>query len=514
MERAGNISAKSSRIAKNTVLLYFRMFLLMLIGLYTSRVVLKALGVEGFGIWNAVAGVVAMFSVVSNSITSAVSRYITFSLGKGDSDRLRRIFSTSLVIQFILCGVILVLGETLGLWFLHTQMDIPEGRMGAAGWVLQCSLLIMMVNLISVPYNADIIAHEHMKAFAYVSIVEAVLKLGVALLLALSPADKLISYSVLMVAVAVIVRFLYSIYCRRHFGESRGKLVCEKALVKEMSGFAGWNFFGTTAYLFNTQGVNLLCNVFFGVGVNAARGVAVKVQGAIMQFVNNFTTALNPQITKSYAENNRDYCYHLVCRGAKYTYLLLLFFAIPLFFEADILLRLWLGDVPEGAVLFSKLTIIAVMADMLGNSLAYLEMATGDVKKYYIIVGGVSFLVFPASWILFRLGFPPEVSYYVFIAVYTVLVGIKLAILKAQTGFPVGKFLREVVLKIALVTVPAGLLTWGVWSLLPYGWARLLATLLASTAGIAGFSYLFALTPGEKAFFLKGFKHLKNEPLP
>lgn len=514
MERTGGISEKSSRIAKNTALLYLRMFLLMAIGLYTSRVVLKALGVEGFGTWNAVAGIVAMFSVVSNSITSAISRYITFSLGKGDSEKLRRIFSTSLVIQFILCAVILILGETLGLWLLHTRMQIPEGSMTAAGWVLQCSMLIMMVNLVSVPYNADIIAHEHMRAFAYVSIVEAVLKLGAALLLAFSPADKLISYSVLMVAVAVIVRFLYSVYCRRHFEESRGKIVFEKALVKEMSGFAGWNFLGTTAYLFNTQGVNLLCNVFFGVGVNAARGVAVKVQGTIMQFVNNFTTALNPQITKSYAEGNRDYCNHLVCRGAKYTYLLLLFFALPLFFEAGILLRLWLGEVPEGAVLFTKLTVIAVMADMLGNSLAYLEMATGDIKRYYIIVGGISFLVFAASWVLFALGFPPEVSYYAFIAVYTALVGVKLAILKRQIGFPVGKFLREVILKAVLVTVPAGLLTWAVWSLVPGGWARLLATLAASTAAIAGFSYLFALTPGEKAFLLKGFKTLRNEPLP
>ncbi len=502
MEQRGQISERSSRIAKNTVLLYFRMFLLMLIGLYTSRVVLKALGVDDFGIWNAVGGIVAMFTVVSGSITNAISRYITFSLGKGDAEKLRRVFSTSIIIQLLFSAVIILLGETLGVWFLHEKMSIPPERIGAAGWVLQCSLAMMAINLVAVPYNACIIAHEEMKAFAYVSIVEAALKLGVALLLALSPADKLVTYSVLMVLVALIVRSLYSLYCKRHFPESRGRIRFDASLIREMAGFAGWNFFGSTAYLFNTHGINILSNIFFGVGVNAARGVAAKVQGTVMQFVNNFTTALNPQITKAYAEGNREYCFHLVCRGAKYTWLLLLLFALPLWFEGDILLTIWLGNVPEGAVLFTRLSIVAVMADMLGNSLAYLELATGNIRKYYLIIGSVSFLVFPISWILFRCGFPPQAAYWTFAAVYLLLVPLKLMILKAQVGFPSGLFVRGTILPVFAVTAASFLCVKAVQALIPAGGWRLAATVLVTAAGTGAFSWLFALTRGEKDFIL------------
>lgn len=502
MRTGGQISEKSSRIARNTALLYFRMFLLMIIGLYTSRVVLKALGVDNFGIWNAVGGIVAMFAIVSGSVTGAISRYISYSLGKGDEARLRRIFSTSIIIQIILGVLIILLGETFGLWFLREKMSIPEGRMGAADVVLQCSLAIMVVNLIAVPYNADIIAHEQMKAFAYVSVIEASLKLGVALLLAVSPADKLKTYALLMVAVALTVRFMYSLYCRRHFQESRGRLVFDRSLLKEMAGFAGWNFFGSTAYLFNTQGINILSNIFFGVGVNAARGVAAKVEGTVMQFVTNFTTALNPQITKSFAENNHDYCFHLVCRGAKYTWLLLLFFALPVWFEGETLIRLWLGNVPEGAVLFTRLSILAIMADMLGNSLAILELATGDIKKYYLIIGSVSFLVFPISWILFKLGMPAHASYYVFTAVYLVLVPLKLIILRGQTGFPIPLYLKDVILPAFSVAGASFALVWALRLVLPCSPWNTLITILACIVATAAFSWLFAMTRGEKDYLL------------
>ena len=305
-------SANNKRIAKNTLLLYVRTLFVMLVTLYTSRVVLNTLGVSDYGIYNVVGGVVAMFSVISVSLSSSISRFITYELGHGDFDKLKRIFSTSINIQVGISLVILVLAEVFGVWFLNTKMNIPAERMTAANWVLQCSLLSFIIGLISVPYNACIIAHERMSAFAYISILEVVLKLAVVYMLLVSPYDKLATYAVLLVVVALIVRLTYGQYCKRHFEESRYRFVHDKSLIKEMTGFAGWSFFGNGAYMLNTQGVDMLINIFFGVTFNAARGVATQVQNAVMQFVNNFTVAVNPQITKSYASGEREYMYKLV----------------------------------------------------------------------------------------------------------------------------------------------------------------------------------------------------------
>lgn len=345
-------SANNKRIAKNTLLLYFRTLFIMLVTLYTSRVVLNTLGVTDYGIYNVVGGVVMMFSVISGSLSSSISRFITYELGHGDFEKLKRIFSTSVNIQIGISILILVLAELFGVWFLNAKMNIPAERLSAANWVLQCSLLSFIINLISVPYNACIIAHERMSAFAYISILEAVLKLAVVYMLLVSPYDKLATYAILLVVVALIIRMAYSLYCRRHFEESRYKFVYDKPLVKEMTGFAGWSFFGNGAYMLNVQGVDMLINIFFGVTLNAARGVATQVQNAVMQFVNNFTVAVNPQITKSYAAGEMEYMYKLVCRGARFAYFLLLLFVVPIVCEADYILRLWLKLVPEYAPTF------------------------------------------------------------------------------------------------------------------------------------------------------------------
>lgn len=255
-------STNNKRIAKNTLLLYIRTLFIMLITLYTSRVILNTLGVSDYGIYNVVGGVVAMFSVISSSLSSSISRFITYELGHGDFERLKRIFTTSVNIQIGISFVILVLAETFGLWFLNTKMNIPANRMTAANWVLQCSLISFIINLISLPYNACIIAHEKMSAFAYISILEAILKLTVVYMLLISPYDKLSTYAVLLVIVALLIRLAYGQYCKRHFEESRYKFVYDKPLIKEMTGFAGWSFFGNGAYMLNTQGVDMLINIF------------------------------------------------------------------------------------------------------------------------------------------------------------------------------------------------------------------------------------------------------------
>ena len=292
-------TSNNKRIAKNTLMLYMRTMLTMAITLFTSRVILQVLGVDDYGIYNVVGGFVAMFGIVSGALTSSISRFLTFELGKGDTSRLNKIFCTSLNIQICISLLIVLLGELIGLWFLNYKMNIPPERLLAANWVLHCSLIAFAINLISIPFNAAIIANERMSTFAYVSILEVSCKLIIVYMLYLSPIDKLISYAILMVCVSLVVQSVYAIYCKRYFPECTYHRYFDKSLIKQMTGFAGWTFFTNGAMLFNTQGINILINIFFGVSVNAARGIATQVEAAVMRFVNDFTTAINPQITKN-----------------------------------------------------------------------------------------------------------------------------------------------------------------------------------------------------------------------
>ena len=509
------ISSNSSLVARNTVMLTFRMLLLLLIGLYTSRVIIHALGQDDYGLYNAVASFVTLFTMVTNAISMAVSRFLAFELGSGNTAKLSRVFSTSVVIQLIFCGILLLLTETFGLWYVHHVMNIPDGRTTAAVWVLQCSMGVLMLSLLSVPYNATIIAHERMSAFAYISILEAVLKLGVALLIGFTSSDKLKAYALLMLAVALIVRCTYAFYCRSHFEESRSRMSFDKSLLHEMTGFAGWNLLGSGAYVVNTHGVNQLVNVFFGVGVNAARGVALQIETIVRQFVSNFLTAINPQITKSYAGGDVGRSFRLVNKGAKFAFLIVWTIALPLCFEADLLLDIWLGHVvPAYSALFVKLSVFVALVDMLCAPAVTLELATGDIKKFYLIVGALTLLVLPISWVLFALGGAPQVSYWVFLIVYVVVDIAKLLVLSGQTGFDLRAFAREVLLPavlVALVSLPAA---WAAARLVADPLWRLLAVLAASTAAILAGSWLFALTPGEKAFVLERIPFRKRPSSP
>lgn len=448
-----NNQSKSKRIIKNTLMLYVRMILTMVISLFTSRIVLQTLGVEDYGIYNVVGGVVTMFSFFTSSLSAAISRFITFELGKKNVEKLSTIFSTSVNVLLLLSFVIIILIEVVGVWFLNNKLNIPVDRMQAANWTMQCSIAVFVINLISVPYNASIIAHEKMSAFAYISVLEVILKLAVAYMLYISPIDKLITYAVLLVLVALSIRLVYGIYCSINFAECKYRMIYDKSLLKQMTGFAGWNLMGSGAYLFNTQGVNIVTNMFFGVTFNAARGIATQVEGVVKHFVTNFTTALNPQITKSYAEGNIDYMNNLVCRGAKYSYFLMLFFTIPFLYEADEILKVWLGVVPEYAGIFLRLTMLGTLFDILGNSTANAAWATGDIRRYYIYVGGFGCLVFPLSYIAFALGCPAYTSYLIFMVVYIVLIFIKLYIIKGLLNFPVSKYYREVFLRIIPVSI-------------------------------------------------------------
>lgn len=493
-------SVATKRIAKNTLFLYCQTLVILVVSLFTSRVILNVLGVEDYGTYNVVGGVVAMFTAISGALSSAISRFITFELGKGDKKRLSVVFSSSVTIQIGISLIVLLIGEIVGVWFLNYQMNIPAERLYAANWVLQCSLFTFCVNLISVPYNACIIAHEKMDVFAYIGIFEASLKLGVCYLIMLSPWDKLISYAALLVCVSLIIRLTYGVYCHRHFAESHYKLVYEHQLLKEMTGFAGWNFFTNSAYIFNTQGVNILINIFFGVTVNAARGIATQVDHAIMHLVNSFTTALNPQITKNYAAGNREAMVSLVCQGAKFSYMLLLLLALPIMMETDYVLRLWLKIVPDHAVNFVRLAIMASLVNIIGKTGYTATLATGTIRRYVLWVTSVGCLVFPITWLVFYLGAPSEATYIVFIVVYIAVEGTRLWIMKGLLDFPVSKFILEVVVRIFLVTIASVPFPLLIVNLLHPSLYRAIITIIVSVISTMLCIYWLGLTRNERQF--------------
>ena len=497
-------SANNKRIAKNTLLLYFRMLFMMAVSLFTSRVILNTLGVEDYGINNVVGGVVAMFSVLSGSMSSSISRFITFELGKGDNKRLKTVFSTGINIQLGMSLIILLVAEAAGVWFLNYKMNIPEERMYAANWVFQCSILTFILGLLSVPYNAAIIAHEKMSAFAYISIIEVTLKLIIVYLLTISPYDRLITYSILFMLVGVLIRLIYGYYCKRHFEECTYHLVYDKAILKSMTSFAGWNFLGNGAYMLNTQGVNILMNMYFGVAVNAARGVATQVDAALKQFVNNFTTAVNPQITKSYAQGDLSNMHKLVCKSAKFSAFLMMFFAVPIILETDTILSLWLKNPPAYASVFLKWIIISSFMDtVLANSLVTSMFATGDIKKYQIIVTTVGCLVFPLSWLAFQLGFEPQVGYILYFIIYSILLFVRLYLLRDMVKLPIMMYVKEVLFKV----LPTMAICFSVPSILIFsmgeGVMRLIFTVVLSMIVTSITAYHFGLKESEKKYLIE-----------
>lgn len=385
-------------------MLYFRMIFVMLVSLYTSRVVLATLGIEDYGIYNVVGGVVVMFGFLNSAMSTSTSRYVTFALGKGLKEEQRKVFNTSLQIHLMIALLILLLAETVGLWFLQNKMIIAEQRQHAAFWVYQCSVLTMMGSIINVPFNASIIAHERMSAFAYISIFEVISKLGIVYLLVVVSIDKLIFYAVLLLVLQLLIQSVYVHYCMRHFEEVELKRVWSRPLFTEMLGFAGWNLMGNCAGVLSTQGVNVLLNMFFGPTVNAARSVAVQVQGAVSYFSANFQMALNPQITKNYAVGDLLAMHSLILRSARFSFFLLFLLSLPIYLMAQEILEIWLEDVPNFSAIFLQLSLMTVTIDSIANPLMMAAAATGNVRRYQTVVGGVIMLVTPIAYVALKMG--------------------------------------------------------------------------------------------------------------
>ena len=460
-------SSNYKRMAKNAAMLYFRMLLTMAVTLYTSRVVLQTLGVDDFGVYSVVAGFVTMLGFLNSAMASATQRFITFELGKPGAKDVRGIFSMSMNIHIVIALFVLLLGETIGLWFVKTQMTIPADRMIAAEWVFHLALFSFMVTIVSVPYNALIIAHERMSVFAWVSIIDVMLKLLIVFMLSLLGMDKLILYGLLSLAVVFIVFMIYRSYCHSRFTESRFRLYWDQSLFKIMLSYTGWNLWGNIAAVMSGQGVNVMLNIFFGPTVNAARAIAMQVSGALNSFVRNLQVAINPQIIKSYAAQDMDYMHRLVCYGAKYNFFLLLFLSMPVLINTNIILKTWLGVVPEYSAVFLQLIIVNILIDSISAPLMTSAQATGKIKLYQSVVGGVLLLNLPLSYYLLKIGSEPHIVVFAGIVSSILALLSRLVILKKLTSLPVKLFLQEVIIRSLLITSTVWVIYYFIFSKTP-----------------------------------------------
>ena len=450
-------SDNNKRIAKNTLLLYLRMFFTMAVSLYTSRAVLNTLGVVDYGVYNVVGGIVVVFSFVNGAMATATQRYITFALGKQDENWLKTVFSTSLQIHLMLSVAVVLLTETIGLWFLYNKMQIPVDRISAAFWVLQCSIGTSVIMILSVPYNATIIAHERMSAFAYISVLEVILKLAIVFLLLISPFDKLIFYAILFMLVQLGIRICYSTYCQRHFKETIYRRVWNKSLFKEMLGFAGWNVFGNMAGMLSAQGVNLILNVFFGPAINAARGLAVQVQTAIEQFAANFQMAANPQITKTYAQGDLESMHKLIIRTSRITFFLLFMFTLPLFFYAEGILKLWLKIVPQYTAIFLQLSLLVSIVDGVAYPLMTGAQATGKIRKFLTVIAVIALMIAPVSYVVLKLGAKPYMVYVVHLVICSSIFVVRLYLIKPLINLNISQYYKGLfssIFPVAFISTP------------------------------------------------------------
>lgn len=506
-------SINRKRIVKNTGLLYFRMLLTMLVSLYTSRIVLNVLGMEDFGIYGIVSGVSIFFTFLNSAMSGSTSRFLTFELGRNNRERLQRTFSAAFSIHLLIALLIIILGETLGLWIFENTLNIPEERMHAARWVYQLSIFLTAANILRVPYNAIIIAHEKMSFYAYTEILYVLMKLGIVYILLIGNIDKLILYAILMFTVTLLLLLIYIVYCLRKFEECRLKLVRDKEILYPMLKFSIWDTFGSMGGMARTQGVNFLLNIFFGTIFNTANSIANQVQGTIMTFANNVLTAVRPQIVKTYAVGEFENTRYLVFNTSKFTYLLLLALSLPLALEMDYVLTLWLGAVPDYTVLFCQLSLTFNLFYSMTLPMINAIHATGKIKWSNLINGTIYVLVLPVTYLAFSKGAAPELPYIINIASVILTLFTNMVILKKNMPvFQVKSFVINVLLLCLLITILVAILTLFVQYFFDQGFFRLVIVTATSTISIALCTWLFAVTPSMKTVIReKGFSYLRKK---
>jgi len=478
------------------------MFLTMGISLFTSRIILKVLGIEDYGIYSIVGSVVVLFSFLNNAMSGATQRFLNFELGRGNLEEIKRVFSMSMTAHISIALIVIVLSETIGLWFLNSRLNIPLERMGAANWVYQFSIFTFCVNIIRIPYNASIIAYEEMSFYAYISIVEVVLKLGVALLLFSFGFDKLVLYAILIFIVSVTILMLYKIHCNRAFASCGYKFFWDGLLYKKIISFSGWSTITQVANIGTQQGSNILLNIYWGVAINAAMGIAMQVSNVVYGFVSNFQTAFNPQIVKLYASGESEGYIKLMFRSSKFSYYLLFLLALPILINTDFFLELWLKDVPEYSASFCRLMIVFLLIEAASAPLWMLVQATGKIKSYQLIMGSLALLNLPLAYIFLKLKFPPESVLLIRVVINFIVFFVRIVYLKFRITLSVKHFFREVVLAITLVTLlatPLPLITRYYMS----NYSGLVMSSIMAIISTCFFIYMIGLKKNEQEFLVR-----------
>lgn len=492
----------NKRIAKNTLLLYFRMLLMMFVTLFTSRVVLDKLGVTDYGIYNVVGGVVAMLGFLNSSMSNAVQRYLSFEIGKNNEAGVNRIFNVSLFAHAGIAVFVFVVMEIVGVWYLNTHMNIPAERMDAANWVLQCSIFTTLFTIVQVPYNAIIISKEQMGIYAYISILEVVLKLLVVYMLAIGNFDKLKLYSVLIMVVTIGIVMVYRFYCTRKYKEAKFKFIKDWNLLKQIVGFASWNMLGELAWVFTGQGVNIILNSFFGPVVNAARGLAEQVNGAVNRFVANFQTAVNPQLIKNYASDQLGEMKTLLFRSTRFSYYLLLALSLPIILKMDFILHLWLKEVPDYTTGFCQLVLVSSLVSTLSNLLAQVARAYGKIRNYQIIVSIFLFLNFPLSYIVLKFGGSPLSTMFVNIGINAMLLFVRLRLTNRMIQMTYGSFIRNVLFPVIIVTAVALVIPLTIYFMLDNSIISFIIVCLVSFVSVGVSIYALGMNANERLYIL------------
>lgn len=489
----------NKRIAKNTVALYFRMIFLMAVNLYTSRVILDSLGVDDYGIYNVVGGFVSLFALISATLSSACSRFLNFEMGKGDINRQNVVFSTAVTIQWVLAIIVFFLAEIVGVWYVNNVMVLPGERLSAANWCFQFSVFNFCMNLITVPYNASIIAHEKMKTFAYVSIFQGLAILAISFLVYWNPFDRLVFYALMLLIVQFTVRYIYQVYCRKHFEECIYRKHFDKQLLKQMLTFSMWHLVSNGAFVVKTHGVNIVLNLFWGPAINAAKGIANQVEAAVNQFSENFIMALNPQITQSYAKGNVEYTMQLTYKGARLAFYMVYLVALPIVLNAEQIIGIWLKEVPDYTVIFTQLTMISMLVRCLSRTMIKAQNATGKVRNFQLVEGLIIFFNLPVSFVVLQLGCDAY-------AVVIVAIIMEVAALSARIymlphtipEFSRSRFFKSVILRCSLVSILPYLCALYIKNLLSDGFIFCILCVLACIFLTILFVYCLGLEIAER----------------
>lgn len=502
---------QNKRIAKNTIFMYIRMAITMCIGLYTSRAVLQTLGVEDFGLYNVIGGIVSMFVILNNAMVNTTSRFITVYLAKEDELQTRRIFNMASLVHVIIAALVVIFAETIGLWYLENKLVVPEGRMFAAEWLYQLSVLSSVFAILYVPFNAAIVAHEKMGSFAFIQIGDSIVKLIIVLLLAYSPFDKLIFYATLLAILSLFDFFIYFIYCKRHFLETKIMYYWNNSVFKEMMGFAGWAIVGNFSNFFYTQGINLLLNAFCGPAVNAARGVAVQVENLVRQFANNVQVAINPQILKSYSTGDLNRTYTLVMASSRYCFYLLFLLSLPIYIEADFLLELWLAEVPEHTTNFVRLILTIVLFDAFINPMFTANLACGKLKVYHLSLSILMYSFMFITYFAIKYSLIPESVFFSLLVATVIGVVMRFFILEKQIGLKVKTYITNVIKPVTKVVLCSIILPIFVHHFISNNIISFFVSSFTAVLSVAAVIYIFGISSDERRFVITFIKKKINK---